>query len=170
MAAIQEILSQDPFALLLMFLFGIVACLQLFFYYKLSRLDLQLKELLKGAKGNDLESLLLANRAHLERLDIEHREIQDKITYFERLDGRNLRRVGLIRYNAFKESGGNMSYSLAMLNDGGNGILITGIFTQEHGRSYVKPIRNWSSGEHPLTEEEEKAIKLAYKDTGSITQ
>jgi len=170
MEAISQSLKIEAVIYLLVVLFALVVCLQIYFLYKLSQLEKKYQEIFRGTKGADLETMLLNNWESLSHVLTETRELKEKVEVLEYLKDRNIRRVGLVRYDAFKNTTGNMSYSLALLNDSGTGVVITGIFAQEHGRTYVKPVRNWAEAEIPLTEEEERAIKLAYKDNGSVTR
>jgi uncharacterized protein YjiS (DUF1127 family) len=146
----------------------LLVCSQILLQVRCSRLEKRLSAMLQGSRGHDLETMLVEHRNTLNQLNVEHQEIRDAVKNFERLSDRNLRRLGLVRYDAFKETNGNLSYSLAVLNDAGSGFVITGIFTQEQSRTYVKAVRSWGQAENVLSEEELKAIKLAYKDNGSI--
>ena len=74
----------------------------------------------------------------------------------------NVQKVGLIRFNPFKEIGGNQSFSLALLDGNENGVVITSLYTREGNRVYGKPIENGKSL-HLLSEEENQAIERAQK-------
>ncbi len=71
-----------------------------------------------------------------------------------------LQRFGLVRYDAFEEMGGQLSFSAAFLDDRGDGIVITSINGRTETRTYAKPLRNLDS-EHNLSEEERRAISMA---------
>jgi len=146
----------------------LLVCSQILLHVRHSRLEKRMNAMLQGSRGHDLETMLVEHRNTLNQLNVEHQEIREAVKGFQRLSDRNLRRLGLVRYDAFKETNGNLSYSLAVLNDAGSGFVVTGIFTQEQSRTYVKAVRSWGQAENVLTEEELKAIKLAYKDNGSI--
>jgi hypothetical protein len=168
-SVISQNLQIETVIYLLLGLFALVLCMQIYLFYKISHMEQQQKAVFKGIKGADLEAMLLNNWESINHVLMESKELKEKVELLEFTNSRNVRRIGLTRYDAFKECSGNMSYSLALLNDSGTGVVITGIFTQEQGRSYVKAVRNWAAAETPLTEEEEKAIKLAYKDNGAVT-
>ena len=71
-----------------------------------------------------------------------------------------LRRVALVRYDAFEELGGRLSFSLAVLDDAGSGITLTSIAGTSDTRLYAKSLRPaWPST--PLSPEEEQAVKAA---------
>jgi hypothetical protein len=71
-----------------------------------------------------------------------------------------LQRVGLVRYDAFDDMGGHLSFSAALLDGQGNGLVITSINGRQDTRCYAKPVEGWTSS-HNLSEEEELAIQRA---------
>ncbi|HEV3473951.1 MAG TPA: DUF4446 family protein [Actinomycetota bacterium] len=75
-----------------------------------------------------------------------------------------VQRVGLVRYDAFDEMGGHLSFSAALLDGSGNGLVITSINGRQDTRVYAKPVRGWAS-KHNLSEEEEEAIRRALTST-----
>lgn len=74
--------------------------------------------------------------------------------------GTVLRRVALVRFDAFEDLGGRLSFSLALLDDGGNGITLTSIASTSDTRLYAKALTG-GGGEHALSSEEEQAVKAA---------
>jgi uncharacterized protein YlxW (UPF0749 family) len=71
-----------------------------------------------------------------------------------------VRRVGLTRYDAFEDMGGHLSFSAALLDAAGNGVVVTSINGRQDTRCYAKPVRGGAS-EHNLSMEEEQAIREA---------
>ncbi len=74
----------------------------------------------------------------------------------------SIQKVGIIRYNPFKEVGGDQSFSVALLDGNDSGIVITSLFSREGNRVYGKSIKNGQS-EYSLSEEERQAIEKAKK-------
>jgi Protein of unknown function (DUF4446) len=68
--------------------------------------------------------------------------------------------VGLTRYDAFPDVGGNLSYSAAFLDEAGDGVVLSTINGRSETRSYAKPVRGGGS-DHLLSDEERAAITLA---------
>jgi Protein of unknown function (DUF4446) len=77
----------------------------------------------------------------------------------ERLSGA-VQRVGLLRFDAFEDVGGRLSFSCALLDEQGDGVVITSINGRQDTRVYAKPVTAGSS-DHNLSEEEEEAIRIA---------
>ena len=71
-----------------------------------------------------------------------------------------LRKVGLVRYDAFEDVGGGQSFSAALLDEGGNGVVLTSIHGRGESRTYGKAVRGGAS-EHTLSPEEQQAIAQA---------
>jgi hypothetical protein len=72
--------------------------------------------------------------------------------------------VGLTRYDAFPDVGGQLSYSAAFLDEAGDGVVLTAINGRAETRSYAKPVRGGRS-DHNLSDEERAAITLAMDAT-----
>ncbi len=72
----------------------------------------------------------------------------------------SLQKVGLVRFNPFKDMGGDQSFSIALLDSKNNGLAISSLYLKEGNRIYTKPIKNGES-EYSLSEEEKKAVQRA---------
>ncbi len=77
-----------------------------------------------------------------------------------------LRHVSVVRYDAFGDMGGRLSFSAAMLDDGGDGLVLTAIHGRSETRSYIKGVKGGSS-EASLSPEELQAISYALKGVSS---
>jgi hypothetical protein len=73
---------------------------------------------------------------------------------------RGLRRVGLVRYDALAEMGGRMSFSVALLDEQANGVVISAINGRTESRCYGKSVAN-GAAEQELSPEEKEAIAQA---------
>jgi hypothetical protein len=71
-----------------------------------------------------------------------------------------LRHLAVVRYDAFGDMGGHLSWSMALLDDGGNGIVLTSIHGRSEARTYAKSITAWTC-EQQLSPEEQEAIEGA---------
>ena len=76
-----------------------------------------------------------------------------------------LQKFHMVRYDAFDDMGGRLSFSAALLDDHGNGLVLTSINGRTETRTYAKPINNLSS-EHNLSDEERAAIDGAVSAQG----
>jgi uncharacterized protein DUF4446 len=71
-----------------------------------------------------------------------------------------LRHLAVVRYDAFGDMGGHLSWSMALLDDGGNGVVLTSIHGRSEARTYAKNIATWSC-DQAMSPEEEEAVKFA---------
>ena len=66
----------------------------------------------------------------------------------------------MVRYDAFSDTGGRLSWSVALLDDSGSGVVLTAIHGRSEARSYAKSLAGWTS-EQPMSPEEEDAVASA---------
>ncbi|MXG88971.1 DUF4446 family protein [Nocardioides flavescens] len=71
-----------------------------------------------------------------------------------------LRHLGIVRYDAFSDVGGRLSWSVALLDDRGDGVVLTAIHGRSEARSYAKSIASWTC-DQPLSPEEQDAVTSA---------
>lgn len=71
-----------------------------------------------------------------------------------------LQQVGLVRYQAYHDVGGDHSFALALLDASGSGVVVNSLYHRDRCRVYAKPVRDWRST-ITLTDEEEEAIQRA---------
>jgi hypothetical protein len=76
----------------------------------------------------------------------------------------SVRRVALLRYDAFEDVGGRLSFSCAMLDEHGTGVVITSINGRQETRVYAKPVTARTSS-YNLSAEEEEAIRQAMAES-----
>jgi hypothetical protein len=94
------------------------------------------------------------------RLATERDGIAKTVQSISQSVGTVLRRIALVRYDAFDELGGRLSFSLAIMDDSGNGITLTSIASTSDTRLYAKSLTH-GEGEHALSPEEQQAVKAA---------
>lgn len=78
-------------------------------------------------------------------------------------------KMGLVKYDAFKEMGGNLSFALALLDGNNNGFLINSVHSSEGCYSYTKRIKNGDS-EIALSKEEKAAVEHAINGTMAVAE
>lgn len=118
--------------------------------FKKSSKDGDLREVLEkllndGEKNRNLLSQIIDNAERLEKEGQTH-----------------VQKIGFIRFNPFEETGGDHSFSLALLDGNISGVVLTCLHARERTRIYVKPISHGKS-ELTLSNEEKKAIEKAQK-------
>ncbi len=140
---------------------SIVAALYLVF--RLLRLQQTVTTITTGVKDKNLEELIAHYSKVLEKTDTDfQRVIQDFINLREE-NRRYYRKTGLVRFSAFKDTGSDQSFALAMLDENNNGFVISSLYGRDISRSYAKQILAGKSENYRLTEEEEQALSQAIK-------
>jgi hypothetical protein len=71
-----------------------------------------------------------------------------------------LRHLAVVRYDAFGDMGGHLSWSMALLDDGGDGVVLTSIHGRSEAHTYAKNVSSWKC-DQALSPEEEEAVKFA---------
>lgn len=77
---------------------------------------------------------------------------------FKKISRNDIQKVGLVKFNSFKEAGGDNSFSLTLLDGNKNGIIITSLHARERTRLYIKDVISGKVNVK-LSEEEEKSLK-----------
>ena len=71
-----------------------------------------------------------------------------------------VQKIGLVRYSAFKDTGSDLSFTLALLNEENTGVVLNGIYSREMSNIYAKPVEKGVST-YTLSEEEKQALNKA---------
>lgn len=119
--------------------------------------------LLGGPRGEDLEKLLLRHADQLNGLQAELAALKTRVDAEATAARGHVQHVGIVRYQAFPDTGSDLSFSAAFLDGHRNGLVITSLFGRSETRIYGKPIRNGTST-YPLTHEEKAALARAQGD------
>ncbi len=123
-------------------------------------IELRLKKIFRGKGAKELEGVLLSLGDDLKKLNVSREEIEKYLETVERRLKKSVQGVGIIRFNPFEDAGSNQSFSVAFLNEGGDGVVISSLYSREKVSVYAKPVKNYNS-EYPLSEEEKEAVKNA---------
>ena len=115
------------------------------------RLDETLRGILEGQAGQ------------IVRLEKAVRSLHATSKRQEAAIGSTVRNVGLLRYDAFEDVGGRLSFSCALLNDEGTGVVLTSINGRQETRVYAKPVTAGTSS-YNLSTEEQEAIRQALEE------
>ncbi len=119
-----------------------------------------LKFLKKLGNGENIEEILKKYIKKVEDVEVDNKELTE---YCKRLDmdvSKCIQKVGILRYSAFKDTGSDLSFTLALLNQNNDGVVLNGIYSREMSNIYAKPIKNGTST-YTVSEEEKEAIKRA---------
>lgn len=114
----------------------------------------------KLGNGNDIDKML---REYIDRVEKVNEKNQDIIKYCNKLDKEVslcFKKMGIVRYSAFKDTGSDLSFALALLNDNNDGVILNGIYSREMSNIYAKQIKEGKTNSK-LSEEEKQALEIA---------
>ncbi|OGM75685.1 hypothetical protein A2210_03040 [Candidatus Woesebacteria bacterium RIFOXYA1_FULL_40_18] len=117
----------------------------------------------KGAKDLDLRTILDKIIKRQDESIEAIGQVNQEIAKLNQDGVFHIQKIGLVRFNPFKETGGDHSFSLAIMDGDGTGVILTGLHTRERTRLYVKAVKNGKS-EFELSKEEELALKKVLKN------
>jgi hypothetical protein len=143
----------------ILLIFGIWLLIISIFLFRIVAL---FNKLTKGVEVTDLKKVLEKVLAEGEVTSKKIDEIVKRINYLEEDGKLHVQRVGLVRFNPFKELGGDHSFSLAILDAQDSGIVITSLHTRDRTRVYMKDIMKGKS-DTELSAEEKRALSNAQK-------
>ena len=98
--------------------------------------------------------------ARFKELKENFQKISEELAEMKKQNKFSIQKVGVVRFNPFREVGGDQSFSIALLNDDDCGVVITSYYSRKDNRIYGKPVKNGNS-EYALSEEEINAIQIA---------
>jgi hypothetical protein len=119
-------------------------------------------KLTKGVEVGDLKKVLEAVLSSEEKHSLDIKDLSRRIANLEEDGKLHIQKVGVNRFNPFKEVGGDHSFSLAILDDEDTGVVITSLHTRDRTRVYMKDLKKGKSA-NELSDDEKKAIVIAQK-------
>ena len=152
----------DPaFILLFLFLLIIVLfVLNVSVTMKYNRLKSSYNTFMKGKDGKTLEESMKEKYAEVDTVLKVVKQNRLDIREINRRMEKSYQKLGIVKYDAFNEMGGKLSFSLAMLNEKNDGYIINAVHSREGCYTYVKEIIDGNSI-IALAEEEEQALQKA---------
>lgn len=142
-------------------LLGVIFFWLVFLSYVFWRMLDHYNTLIHASKGQGLKPLLDS----LLKATVENKKDIDLLrTYCDRIEEEghfHIQRVGLLRFNPFKDTGGDQSFILSLIDKNDTGVIISGLYSRSGLRWYAKKVENGKGVEHELSMDEKKALKEA---------
>jgi len=135
----------------------LLSLVQLVLYRRLAGQFRRYRALVEKAGPQGLGDALATWARMAETLETRIAEIRRRQRELERELQTCVRTPGVVRFNAFDDVGSDLSYSCALLDAKGNGVVLSGLFGRHEARTYAKPVKGGESSYH-LTDEEKEAI------------
>lgn len=143
----------------LIFLIAVIfvwlAALSFFFWRIISHYN----RLTNGVSNKTLKSVL---EELVKDMEVSKKDIDYLKHYSDRIDKDgtfHIQKVGLVRFNPFKDTGGEQSFILSLVDKNDTGVILSGLYSRAGTRWYAKRVANGKGVELELSEEEKKALK-----------
>lgn len=127
---------------------------------KLRKMRKKYELMMQGTGIDNLEALLVDLKVTQEKIEDVQDDQQQQLSKLQKLMPKQKAKIGIKRYNAFNETGNDLSFSIAFINDEQDGVVITGLYNRDGSFVYAKSISKGDSA-HALSPEEREAIALA---------
>lgn len=166
MEYILEFLKSDNFLIMITCSIIILIIAFIVAIVKLQMLNKRYKTFMKKiGDGKNIEEDLENYMYKVERVEKQNAEISNHLKNLDTDVSKCIQKVGIVRYSAFKDTGSDLSFALALLDENNDGIVLNGIYSREMSNIYAKPVEKGASS-YTLSEEEKQAIDKAIKSLG----
>jgi hypothetical protein len=125
-----------------------------------SRMLGRYQQLLSGVEAGNLEEIMSMHVGRINQHDRRLGDVDRGLDALDRVLQTVIQRVGLVRFNPFDEVGGDQSFAIALLDQHGNGFVLSSLHHRTETRVYAKPIEGGRS-RYALSDEEEQALTEA---------
>ncbi len=122
--------------------------------------ETRLKRFFLGKKGKDLEDTLINLENKIKKLEEAKIASEKEITLINQKLRKSIRGLETVRFNPFRDQGSNQSFAIGMLDENGDGVVLSSLYSRERMSVFAKPVKN-GIAEYELTKEEKEALSKA---------
>ena len=162
----QELFNIEPQWLIIMginfFLIIILFFMNVSSHSKIKKLKQKYDRFMNGVNEGNLETVLGDCLNKVNFVVDKNKELEYQINTIERNMYYCVQKVGIVRYNGFDNVGSDLSFSIAMLDNNDDGIILSSLYSRDSSSTYAKPITG-SKSRYALSAEEIKALDIAKK-------
>lgn len=158
-----EFMKTDNFLLIMLSLMVLVLVGFIIILVKFSSLNRRYQNFMKKLGNSEtLEEDLETYMARVEKVERQNIENSSQVKMLQEDLTKCIQKVGIVRYSAFKDTGSDLSFALALLDENNDGVVLNGIYSREMSNIYAKPVEKGQST-YTVSEEEAKAIEKAIR-------
>lgn len=140
--------------------FAITALFLLIYGFWMVNTEKRLKRFFLGKKGKDLEDTITELEAQLKKLETAKENTERELAVINAKLKKSIRGLETIRFNPFPDQGSNQSFAIGMMNEDGDGVVLSSLYSRDRMSVFAKPIKNKQSA-YELSEEERNAVEMA---------
>jgi hypothetical protein len=126
-------------------------------FKSLGSLEKRYRKFMRGTNNKNIEELVIDYLNRVDEVKNDNEKIKQAYSLLDRRIKGCIQRTSMIRYRAFEDVGGDLSFSVALLDENNSGTIITGIFGRHESTTYAKPIEKGLS-RYDLSEEEKQVL------------
>lgn len=123
-------------------------------------LEIRLKKIFQGKKATSMEGIFTEIAKEVDKLMRKAEQTDEAIHSLNTKLKSTLSKCHTIRFNPFRDHGSNQSFATCLLDDNGDGVIISSLYSREKVSVYAKPIKQYTSS-YELSVEEKRALKEA---------
>ena len=140
---------------------GFVA-ITVFLLVRVIILDKRLTHLLSGRRANDFEDIIDEFVKTARKLNERTKLIAQEIDNINNRLAKALQKIHTVRFNPFRDQGGNQSFATCLMDENGDGVVISSLYSRDKVSVYAKPLADGKS-EYELSDEEKEVINKALR-------
>lgn len=141
MENILELLKTDNFLIALSVIVILLVIGLVIVIIKFNKISKKYTEFMKKlGNGKNIEEDLENYMYRVERVEKQNAEILNYIKNVDNDLNKCIQKIGIVRYNAFQDTGSDLSFALALLDEKNNGVVLNGIYSREMSNIYAKPV------------------------------
>ena len=157
----MEIVKTDIFLLIMLSIMVLLLIGFIIMLVRFSSLNRKYNNFMrKLGSSNSLEEDLQVYMSRVEKVEKQNAKTAKHVKNIEENLTKCIQKVGMVRYSAFKDTGSDLSFALALLDENDNGVVLNGIYSREMSNIYAKPVEKGQST-YTISEEEAQAIEKA---------
>lgn len=141
--------------------FFVLAAIAIFIViFWMFRTEKRLKKFFMGKKAKDLEETIETLEKNIVELRSAKEKAEKEILAINRKLKKSIRGLETMRFNPFPDQGSNQSFAMSMLNEDGDGVVLSSLYSRERNSVFAKPVKAGRS-EYELTDEEREVLSKA---------
>jgi len=125
-------------------------------------IEIRLKRIFAGTKAKNLEEMIVIVGKKINQIEDSQAKIDKHLVLINSRLDKSIRNVETIRFNPFVDAGSNQSFAIALMNDEGNGVVMSSLYARDRMSIFAKPIVKGKS-EFELSSEEKEVLEKAIK-------
>lgn len=165
---ISEFVKTEQFGVVILIAVVILFLLTIIEIVKVKKLEKRYRNFIsKLSRGSNFEAMLREYIESVESVREENKKVKKQNEEIENRLMKCIQKIGMVRYNAFSDTGSDLCFALALLDFEDNGVVINGVYSRDNTTTtYAKPIHNGES-KYTLVAEEQEAIDKAKQNSES---